>query len=207
MHRGPRGRLFRTAVVTSVVGVAGAAAIGAQAPPAGPSPLSGVDTRPRVRLDGPTPPAGGEWWRPRLEIQVGRPCEGCAPTRLGVPPGSPNAPWSVDSTVSFATAGSRVVLGVSGTRNHRLPLFMARTLDGRGDLTAPVGALADLSPRPTLWVVTGSARKVLKRTASGATLGVAGDVFLPLNTTVTPGVPQATVLPSRAVRLGVVLGF
>jgi hypothetical protein len=51
-------------------------------------------------------------------------------------------------------------------------------------------------------------QKTIKRTSGGQTIGLAADLFIPITSEVAPpGAPDVPMLPSKALRFGVVLAF
>jgi hypothetical protein len=135
-------------------------------------------------------------------------CVGCAANGLQ-PPANANAPWTIKKDVTYVgPGGAQFTLGVVGSRNNRLPLFMTRTLGSNHDLTVPVSSSADLSSSTIQWQLSAAVRKTLKQMSGDRTIGVVGDVFTPLRSAaVGRNGTDAPVQPSKAGRLGVALGF
>jgi hypothetical protein len=76
------------------------------------------------------------------------------------------------------------------------------------DVTPPVSSFTDMSRGRTDWLLTLQVEKTFKRTNLGNTLGVVGDVWLPLSRERSlPGGPDAPRLRSRAGRLGLIFDF
>ena len=120
---------------------------------------------------------------------------------------NPNAPWKVSGDLSYSSRnGSVASVGLVGHRNYRMPLLLSRTLAG-DDLTLPLSSFADLSQREIQWALTARVGKVLKRTSGRRTISAVADVFVPLNTVSPLPGPADLVIPSRAVRFGLVFGF
>jgi len=100
-------------------------------------------------------------------------------------------------------------VGALGSRNARLPLFVSTFLaNPQVPLPMPdVSSLSDLAQSNYTWQVIAAAKKTLFTSKSGVTVGVAGDVFIPVGSQSSDIVSSNPVIPSRAVRFGVTLGF
>jgi hypothetical protein len=122
-------------------------------------------------------------------------------------PTNPNAPWKVSGGFSYSSRnGSVTSIGLLGHRNYRMPLFLSQTIGG-DDRTLPLASFTDLSQREIQWALTARVGKTLKRTSSGRTISAVADLLVPLNeVSPSPG-PADLVIPSRAVRFGLVFGF
>lgn len=146
-------------------------------------------------------------------------CPRCASDdRWALPPTS-NAPWSAGVSTNVSIGATSIGVALLGSRNYRMPRFMAQPLGSRLD-TTPTGASAysDLSSNRTEWLVSVGARRTLKTFSGGQTLGVVGEAWLPLpssadlqraHTSLPAPSPRTDIplLPSRAVRAGITFGF
>ena len=105
-------------------------------------------------------------------------------------------------------ADARVTFGIVGYRNYKLPLFMSQTINANPNFTTAASSLVDMSDNQTRWQLSVRAQKTIKRMSRGPTLGLVGDVFIPITSAfAAPGAPDVPVLPSKALRVGVVLAF
>ena len=146
---------------------------------------------------------------PRFDFSVdpGRGCTGC-PGPIA-PPVNRNAPSIINGTASYsARDGSLVSVGVLGARNVRLPVFIFRPIGGTADLSPPpASSFADLSTGLTEWQISIGFQKWLRQSQGGTDLGVAGDLFAPLNSTGGTEVKGRPHMPSGTFRLGGLVGF
>mgnify|MGYP001022100384 CR=1 FL=1 len=146
-------------------------------------------------------------------------CPTCAGTDRWAPSPTSNAPWSAGVSVNVSLAGTAVGLAVMGSRNYRMPRYMAQPLGSTSDTTPPgASAYSDLASNRTEWIVSARVRRTLKTFSGGQTLGVVADGWLPLTSlfdparlrsNLPPPAPRTDVplLPSKAIRAGVSFGF
>jgi hypothetical protein len=134
-------------------------------------------------------------------------CVGCAANGLQ-PPRDANAPWTIKRSVTYGGRGGAVTLGVIGSRNNRLPLFMTQPLGSDQDLTVPVSSSVDMAQTTIRWQLSAAVRKTLKQLPGGQTIDLLGDLFIPIGSQ-GPGVnaPDTTAPRPKAARLGLGLGF
>jgi hypothetical protein len=127
----------------------------------------------------------------------------------GFGPVNPNAPWKVGGGITYSPGSGTIArLGVVGSRNYRVPLFMSQTIGSDRDLTLPLVSFTDLSQREVQWEISAGVEKTLIRIHGGVTIGAVADLFVPLNRISPPRVaPQTHVPASITVRGGVKLGF
>jgi hypothetical protein len=124
-------------------------------------------------------------------------------------PRHPNAPQAFGGGMHLGGSSASFSVGAVGSRNARLPLFVS-TLMANPQMPMPmpdVSSLSDLARSNYTWQLIAAARKNLFTWKGGVTVGVAGDVFIPVGSEASDIVPQNPVIPSRAVRFGVTLGF
>ena len=124
-------------------------------------------------------------------------------------PHNPNAPQTLGAGLHVGGTSASFSVGAVGSRNARLPLFVA-TLLANPQLPQPmpdVSSLSDLAQSNYTWQVIAAATKTLFTSKGGVVVGVAGDVFIPVGSQSSDIVPENPVIPSRAVRFGVTLGF
>jgi hypothetical protein len=148
------------------------------------------------------PTSGERSWKTTVEIS--EPCETCPPTT------NRNAPWQFSARLGYATAGGfELTAGMVGNRGYTLPTFMDTTIGGLKRLSPNVSALANLGST-IRWDVTVSGSGTLRRRSDSVTLGIVGDLFVPLTSSTgrsggpTPSVPTAS---SSTKRLGLTLGY
>jgi hypothetical protein len=113
------------------------------------------------------------------------------------------------SQVTYSAGrGTQVTFGAIGSRNNQLPLFMSQTLGSNQDLTMPVSSSANISRTTIQWQLSAAVKKTLKQLPGGQTIGLVGDVFIPIGTEVNGrGTGDVPVLQSKAFRLGLAFGF
>jgi len=145
-------------------------------------------------------------------------CPLCSGRDGWAPSTTSNAPWSAGAGTSFTVAGAGIGVAVLGSRNYRLPRYMAQPLGTAVDVT-PAGAMSysDLSSSRTEWTVSARVQRTLKTLRGGQTIGIVGDAWLPLNDSLDPArigtnsppYPRTDVplLPAKAIRVGVTFGF
>lgn len=145
-------------------------------------------------------------------------CSICVNGSGDAPPQPANAPWSTGLGARFSIVGAQVGVSLLGSRNYRLPRFMAQPLGISGDTTPPgATSYSELSSARTEWTVSARVQRTLKTLGGGQTLGVTADAWLPLNTAIdpqrqqsdVPGLPRTDVplLPSKALRVGLTFRF
>ena len=124
-------------------------------------------------------------------------------------PRHPNAPQTFGAGMHIGGRSASFSVGAVGSRSARLPLFVSTILaNPQTPMPMPdVSSLSDLAQSNYTWQVIAAARKNLFTSQGGVTVGVAGDVFIPVGSQSSDIVPQNPVIPSRAVRFGVTLGF
>jgi hypothetical protein len=123
------------------------------------------------------------------------------------PPRGPNAPNVFGGGIRLGGESAAFSVGAVGSQNLRLPLFMSTTIAG-SQLPVPDSSFFyDASRSTTNWQVVASATKNLFTSKSGRTVGVSGDVFLPVGPQSPDATPVVPLIPSRAVRFGLTLGF
>lgn len=115
---------------------------------------------------------------------------------------APNVKGQLSYTPSTAT---HLTFGMVGSRTSLLPLH-ASTLFGTPQDVGIPRFFVDPAAGVSLWTITASAQRVLKRTASGNTIEVIGDLFLPLNGQVVDGL-NGPGTPSKAARVGLRFGY
>jgi hypothetical protein len=146
-------------------------------------------------------------WNWHFDIGSQTGCQGCGADGIQ-PPTNPNAPWMIKGQVSYTGAGGTLItVGAIGSRNNRLPLFMSQPLGVNQDLTPQVSSSADLSRNTIQWQLTASVKKTLKRMSGGQTIGLVGDVFIPIGSEDSHRNPEGPVLQSKAIRAGLMFGF
>ena len=106
----------------------------------------------------------------------------------------------------FGNSDASVAFGVNGNRNMRLSTYMSTTVGGDQLQLPAVSSLTDMSRGALTWQVTASGRATLWRSKRGVDLGVVGDVTVPVGSE-SPSGPHNPVLPSRAIRFGLAVGF
>jgi len=124
-------------------------------------------------------------------------------------PRHPNAPQTFGAGMHIGGRSASFSVGAVGSRSARLPLFVSTILaNPQTPMPMPdVSSLSDLAQSNYTWQVVAAARKSLFTSTGGVTVGVAGDVFIPVGSQSSDIVPQNPVIPSRAVRFGVTFGF
>jgi hypothetical protein len=115
-------------------------------------------------------------------------------------------PRSIGGSFRFGSPRASVSFGALGSRDYRLPVFMSTVLAGAEIPTPALSSLTDMSRGAMTWQGTASAKATVFTSKRGVTVGVAGDVFIPIGTE-TPQTPHNPVLSSRAIRFGVTFGF
>lgn len=217
------GRALKLPLMVAAIVLSHAAAALAQTSTSNSSVSSPADSAPREMFDvravrgllldsaaQPTPGAlsdflaSGGW---RFNAGAENDCVACAANGLQ-PPRNANAPWTIKRSVTYSGGGGALTLGVIGSRNNRLPLFMTQPLGSSLDLTVPVSSSADVAQTAIRWQLSAAVRKTLKELPAGQTIELLGDVFMPIGSKRAGASAQdAPVLPSKAVRLGLGLGF
>src|SRR6185436_4883664 len=123
-------------------------------------------------------------------------------------PENTNAPWFTSTNLSFGGTDVQAGVGVVAYRNYKFPLFMSQPFGAADPQLPPVPSLTEMAETRTRWQLSARMQKTIKRTSSGKTIGLAADAILPLTSeTASRGAPDVAVLPSKAIRLGVVLAF
>jgi hypothetical protein len=133
-------------------------------------------------------------------------CGGGDPPGGLMPSTNGNAPWAFQGTLHRQGNAGRLSLGVLGTRNYAGPLYGALSPEGA---FAP-GPLSTITPNlaipSTQWHLTAGFERTLFTTKGGATLGIYGDVLLPLQADPAAADPLSVgPISSRAARFGVVI--
>lgn len=212
---------LRFVLAATVLAAASATAAVAQAPgPPAPEPASSAvpaagdgeasHGRRRVSLfdDRSTTDAQstlGVDWLSGVEMRcIG--CRGAAGPDAAPPSVNANAPWVLQGRWRRRTWLGDVSTGFVGVRDSVLPLSAVVRPDGQLDRVAlGTGGTSAFSPG-SQWAVTAGIEKTLVKRASGASVGVTGDVFVPVRSrTVDDADPRTRNLASSAVRLGIVV--
>jgi hypothetical protein len=163
------------------------------------------------------PIVNGQWWvdrtpvAPRREFFSGLDldCAACGATgaleRFAVP-SNPNAPWALQGTVHRDTRIGVVSAGLLGVRNYASPVYTAMPFGSRFE-AGPVNTFTpNLSLPDTQWHLTAGVQRTLLTAKNGATLGLAVDAVLPVDTAPVSGDPlRIDPLSSLAVRVRFVL--
>ena len=177
-------------------------ALGGEAAGQAPSPRP-TEPPPRLRLDTtilvPTtePRESTSDWTAGLDVTAT--CPSC-PDERRPPVVNGNAPWLWSARWSGGSADTQVSFGVVGQRNTRLPLFMTQPIGGTPQAEAP-SSLTPMGDTRTQWQLILGAEQTLWRRATGSTLGVLGEAFLPLpSVTPAPRTGDAPAPPKRAFR-------
>ena len=96
--------------------------------------------------------------------------------------------------------------GLLGVRNHASPLYTAMPIGGSFNPGPLTTVTPNLAIPDTQWHLTAGFERTLLRTKRGVTLGLTGDVLLPVNTDPVSADPlRVDPLSSLAVRFGFVL--
>lgn len=151
---------------------------------------------------------------PRFVIE----CPRCSADDRFAPSPTSNAPWSAGIGTSFDVGRTRVGLALLGSRNYRLPRYMAQPLGTTADTTpAWAASYSDLASNRTEWTVSARVQRTLKTLRGGQTIGVVGDAWTPVNTgpdparilggAAAPSITDMPLLPSKTVRFGVTFAF
>jgi hypothetical protein len=132
-------------------------------------------------------------------------CRGFETTGLRLPPASANAPWVLEGRWRRQTALGIVSTGFVGARNYGLPLTTVIPLGGGLDPAALANAGASGFLPISQWTLTAGIEKTLVKRANGASVGVTGDVLIPLesDTKRLDEDPRIKALESATVRFGV----
>ena len=201
---------------------------------AGSSPLAaqvlsqGEQTAAPSQRSAPTPPTdaspepsqipivNGPWWvdrtptaAPDVFKAIDFDCTACGASsdlaRFSLPDNR-NAPWAFQGTARRATRLGVISGGVLGVRNFASPMYTAMPIGGRFQAGPLTTVTPNLSIPDTQWHLTAGFERTLLRTKGGVTLGLTGDVLLPVNTDAATGDPlRVDPLSSLAVRFGFVL--
>lgn len=132
-------------------------------------------------------------------------CRGFETTAVRPESANETAPWAVQGKWSRQTTFGVVSTGFVGVRNYALPLETAIPLGGDLDPNALRAAGPSIFPPVPQWSLTAGVDKTLAKRRSGATVGVTGDVLIPINTeTISADDPRKSALTSPTVRLGIV---
>lgn len=119
----------------------------------------------------------------------------------------PKGPESIGASARVGTANTFLSLGMVGSRDTRYPMFMTTTLAGSEIPTPALSSMTDISKGRRTWQVVGSAKKQLFTSKGGKTVGVSGDVFIPLGAEAPSDVPHNPIIAGKAARFGIVFGF
>lgn len=122
-------------------------------------------------------------------------------------PHSLNSPTVFGAGVKVGGQSAAFSIGAVGSQTLKLPLFMSTTLTGAQLPIPDASFFSDMSRSGTSWQIVASAHKNLFTSKAGRTIGVSGDVFLPVGVQSLDGIPANPLIPSRAVRFGLTVGF
>ena len=133
-------------------------------------------------------------------------CRGAEGSDAKPPSANANAPWVLQGRWRRHTWLGDLSTGFVGVRNSVLPLSTVIRPDGALDHVAlDTAGTSGFSPG-SQWAVTAGVEKTLVKRANGASLGVTGDVFVPVGgRTIDDDDPRTKKLGSPGLRLGVVL--
>jgi hypothetical protein len=121
-------------------------------------------------------------------------------------PVNPNAAWALQGRVRRATRLRVLSAGLLGIRNYASPVYTAMPIGGRFDPGPLTTVTPNLSVPDTQWHLTAGFERTLLTTKRGVTLGLTGDVLLPVSTDPVSGDPRRVdPLSSLAVRFGIVI--
>jgi hypothetical protein len=121
-------------------------------------------------------------------------------------PANRNAPWVFQGTARRATRPGAISAGLLGVRNYAAPLYTATPIGGSFNAGPLTTVTPNLAIPDTQWHLTAGFERTLLTTRRGITLGLTGDVLLPVNTDPVSGEPlRVDPLSSLAVRFGFVL--
>jgi hypothetical protein len=121
--------------------------------------------------------------------------------------GNQSPQWIIRQGLAYESTAGSATVAVVGHRGYKLPLYMSAPME-TGGLTVPTSAFADPLRLEIQWELTAGVSKVLKRTAGGQTIGVSGEVFIPLNdVSRAAGSSVTSILQSKALRVGLSVGF
>ena len=184
---------FGIGLLTAVLALAADAAGQAPSPPP-------AEPQPRLRLDTtiPVPPTEQRDstvdWTAGLDVRAT--CPSCPDDRRP-PVVDGNAPWLWSARWSGGSADTRVSFGVVGQRNTWLPLFMTQPIGGEPLPEVP-SSLTPMGDTRTQWQLILGAEQTLWDRATGPSLGVLGEAFLPLPT--LGAAPRANDAPTPTKR-------
>jgi hypothetical protein len=157
---------------------------------------------PHVWLDS-KPPSRLDAWLSSIDIN----CVACGDVGAIGPlptPTNANAPWAFQGVLRRDTAAGAFSAGIIGVRNHAAPLYTAMPIGGTFSPGASSTSRANFFVPATQWHLTASVERTLLTMPRGATLGIVGDLLLPINTNPSFDDKLRTdPLPSRAVRVGI----
>jgi hypothetical protein len=167
------------AAVLAVAGEAFAQQTPATPPPADPSRRLTFETAfpplPPVTADPGTAPRQ-RGWAPQVELTLSCPaCEDdLRPPMIGAQP-----QWTMHGRAGVGNDRQRLTVGLAVQRNARLPLFLTETLGGEA-LPEPRSSFSAMGDSADRWQATLQYERLLWRSRSGTTVGVGGDVFVPI---------------------------
>ncbi len=207
------GRVTRPAglklVIFGSVAIAAMTATRSSAQDAGQAVASGGTVATPLKIESPAGSTIPDAARRGLFLMPTGRWECCAPDGPGRADTLPRAtagPRSIGGALRFRGDTSALSLGVVGTRDYRLPLFMSMEVAGAERATPALSALTDMSRGAMTWQVVGSVQRTLYTSSHGATVSAVGDVFLPVGSEAPSG-PHNPTVSSRAVRFGLRFGF
>jgi hypothetical protein len=128
---------------------------------------------------GAKPPSLLESWLSGAKVQ----CTGCRGFETGVAgteTTDANAPWVLQGKWRRRSAFGAVSGGFVGVRNSAAPLSTVMPIGGDADLRALQATHSSVFAPMTQWSLTASLEKTLVTRKSGATIGVIGDVLMPI---------------------------
>jgi hypothetical protein len=178
------------------------------APPQTPEP-SQVEPSPIPIVNGPRWVERTPTTVPDLFPPIDFDCTACGATsgldRFTVPV-NPNAPWAFQGTVRRATRLAVLSAGLLGIRNYASTVYTAMPIGGSFDAGPLTTVTPNLSVPDTQWHLTAGFERTLLTTKRGVTLGLTGDVLLPVRTDPVSGDPLGVdPLSSLAARFGFVI--
>lgn len=118
---------------------------------------------------------------------------------------NPNAPWLLQGKWRRQTAFGTLSTGFVGIRNYAMPLSTAMPIGGDVDPRA-LGNSSSLFVGPaTQWSLTAGLEKTLVTFRNGASVGIVGDVAIPVHTSSAAGSdPRTGAISSRTIRAGII---
>lgn len=134
-------------------------------------------------------------------------CAECPATDMR-PERRSNAPWAVEADLAYASPDTAAAVGVVAHRNYQAPFYMSRPLANAQELPSGGASFFDPAKSATSWLLTARFDRTLFRARSGLTLGIVGDLFVPVGAQgAPPGAREAPRTSSWAGRLGTRVRF